>query len=930
MQPPDTASGKFGFDAFISYRRADGRRAAHWLRTWLQQYRLPDDIRGQLKHEVREPPHVFLDTAYSRGVADYYENNIQPALCDSEFLLVIASPEALQPGRDGGQNWVEREIGDFLATPQRRNIIAFATRGFVKDVGAIESLPGKLLELFPRLQVISLNSLTIWRFLWWPLNWHLREAAISCIASIHQIPAELMPLLRQEEERYRRKRMAALATAAVSLLVIGTIVGSWVLLVNRQKVMALQDVLGISDLRKVDELNERADLGLWPLVPSKKMEIDHWLVEARDITARLPTHQATLASLDQRPGLTDIERGWWRANLQQLIDNLSRLKDTSDSGVACIPRLERRRAQIDTIAKLSIEDSSEVWKTTAAAISNDPRFGGVKIEPQFGLVPLEADPESGLWEFWHPQTGERPQRDTLSGRWIITPSTGLVLVLLPGGKFRMGSEVLREEGREPVIGNELPSHEVEISPFFLSKYEMTQGQWTRINNGNPSYFRAGSVIDRRTVTYVHPVENVAWDECALATWHLGLCLPTEAQWEYAERAETGSVYFTGDSPRSLNGYVNLLDSFAKRGTEIQSANPGEMWLDDGYGYHAPVGSFRANGLGLHDMVGNVSEWCWDMSGSYAVPVKAGTGERLSSPVSLRMVRGASFSMDARDARSARRFEVQPKHSSNYLGVRPARPLRFPGDKLESWAEATDSPRRLALDFFEQGKVLGEGRNYEAAAKEFMRASELAPELLEARMNRGVCMALLKRLDEAIMDFEFVLERNPKHAMARAKLAQGLAETGRSAEAIPHYRNAFDLLPNPYPELTRLLMEALVKEDRLPEALEAARAHLQKGLPDAGFSYRYGWVLRQSGKLDEAVEEFRRSIELEPSALRHAGLAAALAENGSSELARRHFEAAVALGPCEEDVHAAWMAFLKSSGDTDAEAAERARWQRESQ
>ena len=104
----------FAFDAFISYRRSDGSRAAHWLRRALKTYRLPPPLR-----QGETPPlRIFLDTAYERASEDFYERNIKPALQTSRYLIVVATPDSLKPRADGGPNWVEREIADFRQMPQ--------------------------------------------------------------------------------------------------------------------------------------------------------------------------------------------------------------------------------------------------------------------------------------------------------------------------------------------------------------------------------------------------------------------------------------------------------------------------------------------------------------------------------------------------------------------------------------------------------------------------------------------------------------------------------------------------------------------------------------------------------------------------------------------------------------------------------------------
>src|SRR5690606_29994467 len=111
--------------------------------------------------------------------------------------------------------------------------------------------------------------------------------------------------------------------------------------------------------------------------------------------------------------------------------------------------------------------------------------------------------------------------------------TGLVFVLIPDGAFRMGGPG-EDEG---------PEHEVALAPFFLSKYEMTSGQWLRFTGANPSA-HLGEKVDLG-FTLRHPVEQVSWDECDRVLRRMGLVLPTEARWEYAARAGTTTPWSSG-------------------------------------------------------------------------------------------------------------------------------------------------------------------------------------------------------------------------------------------------------------------------------------------------------------------------------------------------------------------------------------------------
>jgi formylglycine-generating enzyme required for sulfatase activity len=148
--------------------------------------------------------------------------------------------------------------------------------------------------------------------------------------------------------------------------------------------------------------------------------------------------------------------------------------------------------------------------------------------------------------------------------------------------------------------------------------------------------------------------------------------PTEAQWEYATRAGTGTVWWTGSDSASLEGGANLAGpSEAKIAAD--EWEPNEGWPDDGHLYHAPVGTFAANPFGLHEVSGNVWEWCRDWAGSYDLPVEHGDGERKidSSRARDRLMRGGSFYGGPRYARSARRSETAGSIAVDNLGVRPA-------------------------------------------------------------------------------------------------------------------------------------------------------------------------------------------------------------------------------------------------------------------
>lgn len=152
-----------------------------------------------------------------------------------------------------------------------------------------------------------------------------------------------------------------------------------------------------------------------------------------------------------------------------------------------------------------------------------------------------------------------------------------------------------------------------------------------------------------------------------------LGLPSEAQWEHGARAGTTSPWWTGAERESLRGRVNLADQAAKR--------TGARWptiadwpdLEDGSAVHSVVGKYAANPFGLHEVHGNISEWCLDAYDGRFYAKSAGK-DPVCDPeaATTRVTRGGSFSGDAYFARSAYRLDTTPSGSFPNLGVRPVK------------------------------------------------------------------------------------------------------------------------------------------------------------------------------------------------------------------------------------------------------------------
>jgi formylglycine-generating enzyme required for sulfatase activity len=342
--------------------------------------------------------------------------------------------------------------------------------------------------------------------------------------------------------------------------------------------------------------------------------------------------------------------------------------------------VRRRLAEADTLRARTVDAHEEIWRRAAAALRASPAYAGLDLRPQVGLVPLGADPRSGMHEFAHLQTGAIPARAS-DGDLRIDEATGVVLVLVPSGSFAMGAvkpSPERSKGSpnaDPMaLRSERPVHSVTLSPFFLSKYEMTQGQWLRLTGENPSAWPVGSRAQGRQVTLLNPVESIAWDPCRQVLRRVGLTLPTEAQWEYATRAGTTTPWWTGEMPREVMGALNIADLAVIRNGEAWASKAWDE-LDDGYVVHAPCGTFPPNPWGFHETLGNVREWTLDRFGFYEAPVRPGDGLRLEFfDPELIVTRGASYSGRLPTSRVSYRGSTKAQLAETWVGVRPARAL----------------------------------------------------------------------------------------------------------------------------------------------------------------------------------------------------------------------------------------------------------------
>lgn len=244
----------------------------------------------------------------------------------------------------------------------------------------------------------------------------------------------------------------------------------------------------------------------------------------------------------------------------------------------------------------------------------------------------------------------------LWGQHTAMPDDGLVLI--KGGAFTMGCTSEQQDCDD----DEKPAHTVTVSDFYIGRYEVTQKLWQEVMGSNPSFFHHCDQC---------PVEQVSWNDVQLFLKKYNALhpdrhyrLPTEAEWEYAARNGKAVLFANGKNtadPKDLNFNSS---AYAKKPYSIAG---------DYRQQTLPVGTLNSpNARGLHDMSGNVYEWCadwYDPAYYRKSPALNPAGPRAGDK---RILRGGSWNYPPQYCRVADRGFYAPDARYHFVGFRLAR------------------------------------------------------------------------------------------------------------------------------------------------------------------------------------------------------------------------------------------------------------------
>jgi formylglycine-generating enzyme required for sulfatase activity len=382
------------------------------------------------------------------------------------------------------------------------------------------------------------------------------------------------------------------------------------------------------------------------------------------------------------------------------------------------------------------------------------------------------------------------------------------LVEIKGGRFRMGSD----RGAP----DESPIREVEVADFLLGRCEVTRGGWRNVMGEGPA-------TDSEL-----PMEGVSWEQCQTFIERLNRLaidapvvfrLPTEAEWEFAARGKTDTVYFFGDDPLKLSEYAWFSENSNKA-------------------LH-PVGTLKPNAAGLFDLYGNVEEWCAD---AY-IRSPQNSEEKSREPGIVKVLRGGSWMNSAARCTSSARSAAPAKERRRGAGFRLAanqRPQSEPGALPVTTAS---EPQTVTMDLLDEAA--------EALWTQFRDAPNAGlRSLYRTRMSRlsfviGYTRLAEEKPEAALASFRKVLALSTDQQGSEGWQARCIA-AWIQATCPPELKLVYD--PSAAAEAATAAMGQTEFKEWFPYAVLAA-AHAENGDFEKA-------VLRAQQALDQAPADMR--------------------------------------------------------------------------
>ncbi len=323
--------------------------------------------------------------------------------------------------------------------------------------------------------------------------------------------------------------------------------------------------------------------------------------------------------------------------------------------------------QQDSNTNLAANTKAQLWQEFLTKYADDNPYSQQDNDQR-----AQANQRQNYWLTYQPPPAKPPPEKTVKG---------MKLVLIPGGTFEMGDTFGDGENEEK------PVHTVTVSDFYMSKTEITVGQFrkfvevtgyrTDAEKEGWAYAWTGSNFDKVTgaswlkpgfsQSNDHPVVDVSWNDAMEFCKWAGCRLPTEAEWEYVARNKGQRIKYSWGNAKPINrNGGNVADESAKR--KFSDWTIFERY-DDGYIFNAPVASYESNGLGLYDMTGNVWEWCADWYDENFYQNSPENNPKGPSFGNARVVRGGSWRENERGCRLTLRAGNGSSISFSNVGFR---------------------------------------------------------------------------------------------------------------------------------------------------------------------------------------------------------------------------------------------------------------------